>query len=46
MNENENRYDIGNFQSYFRAFTKFALEDEKHGPELRVYLEELLNEYH
>ena len=46
LNENENRYDIGNFQAYFRAFTKFALEDENHGPELRVYLEELLNEYH
>jgi len=38
----EKRYDIGNFDSYFRAFVEFALADEKHGPALRSYLEEVI----
>jgi UTP--glucose-1-phosphate uridylyltransferase len=42
----ERRYDIGNVQSYFRAFIEFALADEKHGASLRVFLEKLLNESH
>lgn len=40
----ERRFDIGNYQSYFRAFTEFALADEKEGPALREYLKELLRE--
>ena len=40
----EHRYDIGNFQAYFRAFAEFALADETHGPALREYLETLLND--
>lgn len=36
------RYDIGNFGSYFRAFTEFALADEKFGKEYREYLEKRL----
>jgi UTP--glucose-1-phosphate uridylyltransferase len=40
---NERRYDIGNFQAYFRAFVEFALEDKEHGPSLRRHLEALLD---
>ena len=42
----EQRYDIGNFTSYFRAFAEFALADETYGPDLRRHLEELLNADH
>jgi UTP--glucose-1-phosphate uridylyltransferase len=42
----ERRYDIGNFDSYFRAFFEFALADEKHGAALREYAEQLLNAHH
>ncbi|MBN1655507.1 MAG: UTP--glucose-1-phosphate uridylyltransferase [Deltaproteobacteria bacterium] len=35
---NERRHDIGNFGSYFRAFTEFALADEKYGESLREYI--------
>lgn len=38
----ERRYDIGNFDSYFRAFFEFALADEKHGASLREYARHLL----
>lgn len=34
----ERRYDIGNFESYFRAFLDFALADEKYGYTLRQHL--------
>ena len=34
----EQRYDIGNFESYFRAFVDFALADERYGYTLRKYL--------
>lgn len=43
LGENEKRYDIGNFGSYFRAFTEFALADEKFGHELRDYLNDLIH---
>ena len=46
LRSDERRYDIGNFQAYFRAFVEFALADEKQGPSLRKYLEELLNDHH
>jgi UTP--glucose-1-phosphate uridylyltransferase len=39
----EHRYDIGNFESYFRAFVEFALADEKYGASLREYVATLLN---
>jgi UTP--glucose-1-phosphate uridylyltransferase len=42
----ERRFDIGNFDSYFRAFIEFALADEKHGPSLRQYVEQLIHDYH
>jgi UTP--glucose-1-phosphate uridylyltransferase len=38
LGANERRYDVGNFDSYFRAFVEFALADEKCGPSLRSYL--------
>jgi UTP--glucose-1-phosphate uridylyltransferase len=38
LRENERRYDIGNFDSYFRAFVEFALADEKHGESLRQFI--------
>jgi UTP--glucose-1-phosphate uridylyltransferase len=43
LGENEIRYDIGNFGSYFRAFTEFALSDEKFGPEIREHMKQLLD---
>lgn len=38
LHEDERRYDIGNFDAYFRAFVEFALADEKYGAGLRDYL--------
>jgi UTP--glucose-1-phosphate uridylyltransferase len=38
LENGERRYDIGNFESYFRAFTEFALADEKYGASLREYI--------
>lgn len=40
----EKRYDIGNFGTYFRAFTEFALADKTFGPELKEHLKDLLDE--
>ncbi len=42
LNTNEHRYDVGNFDSYFRAFVEFALADERYGPTLRKYLVSIL----
>jgi len=38
LRNNEHRYDIGNYESYFKAFVDFALQDEKYGHVLRHYL--------
>ncbi len=38
----ERRFDIGNFESYFRAFIEFALADPRYGPELRDHVRQLL----
>ena len=46
LNGNETRYDIGNFNSYFKAFVEFALADERQGASLRRHLEELLHVDH
>jgi len=43
---NERRYDIGNFQAYFRAFVEFALQDTQEGSSLRKHLEKLLDDHH
>src|SRR5579884_1192357 len=40
--EGERRFDIGNFESYFRAFVEFALADPRHGPGLRDWVRRLL----
>ena len=32
------RYDIGNFESYFRTFIDFALADERYGYMVRQYI--------
>jgi len=45
LRSDERRYDIGNFQAYFRAFVEFALEDEKQGQNLRKHLEALLDHH-
>jgi len=38
----ERRFDIGNYGSYFRAFTDFALADPDYGDQLRDYLRGVL----
>lgn len=38
----ERRFDIGNFDSYFRAFAEFALADPVYGPNLRRFVRGLL----
>ena len=43
LQPDEKRFDIGNFESYFRAFLDFALNDEKFGENLREHLKELLD---
>jgi UTP--glucose-1-phosphate uridylyltransferase len=43
LTENEKRYDIGNFPSYYEAFLDFALRDEKYGYQLRQYVIEQLS---
>lgn len=44
LQKNERRFDIGNYDAYFRAFVEFALADEKYGASLRKFLVQLLNE--
>lgn len=38
LSPDEPRYDVGNFDSYFRAFIDFALADERYGYLARKYL--------
>ncbi len=42
--EGEHRYDIGNFESYYRAFVDMALADEKYGYTLRQYIKRKASE--
>jgi UTP--glucose-1-phosphate uridylyltransferase len=46
LHRGERRYDIGNFESYFRAFVEFALADPRFGAPLGRYLEDLLHAPH
>lgn len=46
LSAGERRFDIGNFESYFRAFTEFALADETYGASLRAFLEQWLHDHH
>jgi UTP--glucose-1-phosphate uridylyltransferase len=41
--ENEKRFDIGNFESYFEAFVEFALSDPLYGKGLGERLARLVN---
>jgi UTP--glucose-1-phosphate uridylyltransferase len=38
LSPNERRYDVGNFESYFRAFVDFAVADERYGYLARKYI--------
>lgn len=38
LGRTEQRYDIGNFESYYAAFVDFALADPKYGPGLKEHL--------
>ena len=42
LTSTEQRYDIGNFESYYAAFVDFALADPKYGPGLREHLKKVL----
>ena len=39
----ERRYDIGNYESYFRAFMDFALNDPEYGGNLQQYVRGILD---
>ncbi len=41
--EEEKRYDVGNFDSYYQAFVEAALADPRHGASLRKTLQEILH---
>jgi UTP--glucose-1-phosphate uridylyltransferase len=38
LSPDQRRYDVGNFESYFRTFVEFALADERYGYLIRKYL--------
>ena len=38
LTESEKRYDIGTFETYFKAFIDFALSDDRYGYTIRQYL--------
>lgn len=42
LKQDEPRFDIGNFESYFRTFVEFALADPEFGSQLKDYLQDLL----
>lgn len=42
LGEDQKRYDIGNFDSYFKAFVEISLRDPELGAGLREHLKELL----
>ncbi|MBW3597383.1 MAG: UTP--glucose-1-phosphate uridylyltransferase [Planctomycetes bacterium] len=42
LHSGERRFDIGNFDSYFRAFFEFALSDPRYGESLREYIKTIL----
>ncbi|MDR1382489.1 MAG: UTP--glucose-1-phosphate uridylyltransferase [Planctomycetaceae bacterium] len=42
LSPSELRYDIGNFESYFTAFTEFALADPVYGASVKQHLKKLL----
>lgn len=42
LKDDERRFDIGNYSSYYRAFIEFALADPTHGDDLRKFVSGLL----
>ncbi len=42
LTDADTRYDIGNFESYYRAFTEFALADPVYGTKFDLWLRERL----
>jgi len=38
----ERRFDIGNYESYFRTFAEFAITDDEYGKSFREFLQQLL----
>jgi UTP--glucose-1-phosphate uridylyltransferase len=38
LSPDQRRYDVGNFESYFRTFIDFALADERYGYLVRKYV--------
>jgi UTP--glucose-1-phosphate uridylyltransferase len=40
LQEDQSRYDVGNFESYFRAFVDFALSDDRYGYLVRKYIKQ------
>jgi len=38
LRPNQRRYDVGNFESYFRTFIDFILADERYGYLARQYI--------
>jgi UTP--glucose-1-phosphate uridylyltransferase len=43
LNGCERRFDIGSFDSYFRAFVEFAMGDSEYGSGLKKFVRELLD---
>ncbi len=43
LTEQERRFDIGNFESYFQAFFDFALNDPQYGAALREHAKKILD---
>src|SRR5262249_43750259 len=42
LSDTERRFDIGNFESYFKAFVEFALGDPRYGAALREHVRRLI----
>jgi len=40
--EDETRFDIGNYESYFKSFVEFALADPDHGEAMKEHISKLL----
>jgi UTP--glucose-1-phosphate uridylyltransferase len=44
LGSDQRRYDVGNFESYYRAFIDFALADERYGYLVRKYIKKIAYE--
>ncbi len=43
LHPDEPRFDIGNFESYFRTFAEFAITDPEYGHSFRTFIRQLMN---